>query len=764
MHLKRYLPICAKEILNITVLSLHLAFLLTFFCPNKSYGQREIVLNTTGYGFDATAANGINPGQWDYIKKFATLKYNGKDASVTAVRLHVQWEQYEPTLGSYQRQKMALAVKAILDLNPNIKVALHFSYLRPGFWNDAYLSTADIAQTSGGVFIRDNIAHTSPSVFSEYATGRFLSFVNDALSQIEGYSSRILYVAMGNNGSEEFYMPQKVINDVNYSGMFEAKALQAWRTKFLPLQFPNQTNVTWGRQTYPMSSAPQPTDANYNSEIGRDLHRFAGWGLLKLFKGFYDTVKSRNSSIKVLHFISDFGSVQGNNWHLHSSTLLLALELSDGIYHTDGTDQFDLWKKIMGIDVIKGTASNKIAALEFDPIDMGQPSGGSGINGAIPAEWFPRAFKHGTNYLHLAMHFSDNEIQLVAPAIAACKELYLKPDYQPPAASVPTTVNIFPNVFTSQFLFEQWKQIGGQNFAQTDLQPKSIRMTDLGYWDKIWNTSNYLPCNFSVSASTSQNKPVTGSSVTLSVNCAGQECDAAGFLWNGPDFSNKNAKTITIIAPGKTGTYNYSVNSIRSGCGPKSSSVSLEVTPPLPVKLISFKAVKEKNTTLLSWATSEEVNSESFKIEHSIKGKKWKTIGLVDASGETSNVITQYSFIDAAPAKGQNLYRLKMIDRVANNQDQAFAYSRIVSVNFNAETTAMTYPNPATDKITITANDWEGVKSVRITNISGKTVYQSDRPEAEISVENLSSGSYIIGLTRTNGEQENVKFVKEGAR
>ncbi|MEO6282657.1 MAG: T9SS type A sorting domain-containing protein [Dyadobacter sp.] len=732
---------------------------MTLLCLNESFGQREIVLNTTGYGFDATAANGINPGQWDYIKKFATLKYNGKDASVTAVRLHVQWEQYEPTLGNYQRQKMALAVKAILDLNPNMKVALHFAYLRPGFWNDAYLSNVDIAQTSGGVLIRDNIAHTSPSVFSEYATGRFLSFVNDALSQVQGYSSRILYVAMGNNGSEEFYMPQKIINDINYSGMFEAKALQAWRTKFLPLQFPNQTNVTWGRQTYPMNTAPQPTDGNYNSEIGRDLHRFAGWGLLKLFKGFYDTVKSQNPNIKVLHFISDFGSVQGNNWHLHSSTLVLALELSDGMYHTDGTDQFDLWKKIMGIDAIKGTASNKIAALEFDPIDMGQPSGGSGINGAIPAEWFPRAFKHGTDYLHLAMHFSDNEIQLVAPAIAACKELYLKPNYQPPARSAPTTVNIFPNVFTSQFLFEQWKQIGGQNFAASDLQPKSIRMTDLGYWDKIWNTSNYLPCNFSINAHTSVTNPVTGSSVTLSADCAGQDCDVAGFLWNGPDFSNKSAKTITISAPGTTGTYNYSVSTIRSGCGPKSSSVSLDVTPPLPVKLISFKAAKEKNTTLLSWATSEEVNSESFKIEHSIEGKKWRTIGIVAAGGEIRNATTHYSFTDVAPAKGQNLYRLKMIDL-----DQTFAYSRIVSVNFNSETMAMTYPNPATDKIIITTNDWEGVKSVRIMNTSGRTVYQSDRPEAEINVENLSSGSYIIGLTRANGEQENVKFVKEGAR
>jgi hypothetical protein len=192
--------------------------------------------------------------------------------------------------------------------------------------------------------------------------------------------------------------------------------------------------------------------------------------------------------------------------------------------------------------------------------------------------------------------------------------------------------------------------------------------------------------------------------------------------------------------------------------------VALEVTLPLPVKLISFKAVKENNTSLLTWTTSEEVNSESFNIEHSIEGKKWRTIGIVAASGETKNITTHYTYTDISPAKGQNLYRLKMIDCAANHQDQTFAYSRIVSVNFNSETMVMTYPNPATDKITITANDWGDVKSVRILNNSGKTVYHSDSPEAEINVQNLSSGSYIIGLTRANGEQENVKFVKEGSR
>ncbi len=741
------------------LLTIAFFFALLLCRPPELLAQRELILNTTGYGFDRTAPNGVNTEQWQYIQRFANLKYNGKDASPTAIRLHVQWEHYEPTLGNYQRAKMAQAVKAILDINPNMKVALHFSYLRPGYWNDSYLSTADIAQTATGSLMRDAIAHTYPSVYSEYATGRFLAFVDDALAQVQAYSSRILYVAMGNNGSEEFYMPNKTVNSVNYAGMFEAKALQAWRTKYLPTRFPGQTNATWGRNSYPIASAPQPTDGNYNSEIGRDLHRFAGWGLLKLFKGFYETVKSRNSSIKVLHFISDFGSVQGNNWHLHSSTLLLALELSDGIYHTDGTNQWDIWKKIMGIDVIKGTYPNKIAGVEFDPIDLAQPDGGSGINGGIPYEWFPRAYKHGADYVHIAMHYNDIEMQQLAPTLALCRELYVTPSYQPPARAEAVTVNVFPNVFTGNFLFDTWNQMGGQNFGQTDLQPKSVRMVDTGYWENVWDGDNYLPCSFSVNVTSSPSKPVVGTPLTLTINCQGPECNTADYLWSGEGAANRTGNSITFNAPNSPGDYNYTARATRSGCGAKSSSKVVPVARALPVKLIAFTAAKEGREAQLTWSTSEEINSEKFDIERSIDGKKWARIGTVSAGGDVLNTVSHYNFTDTDPAEGENLYRLKMVDR-----DQTFSYSRIVSLNFKSASMASIYPNPAAEKVKISAKNWETVKTVRIVNTTGQVVYRSDKPKQEIDIQGLSSGSYVIGLVRDNGTQENVKFVKEAGK
>lgn len=409
----------------------------------------------------------------------------------------------------------------------------------------------------------------------------------------------------------------------------------------------------------------------------------------------------------------------------------------------------------MGVDVIKGTYQNKIAAVEFDPIDLGQPNGGSGINGTIASEWFPRAYKHGAEYVHIAMHYNDIEMGELAPALALCREQYVTSAYRPPARAAAVTVNIFPNVFTGNFLFDTWNQIGGQNFAQTDLQPKSIRMTDTGYWENIWDSGNYLPCSFSMAVNSTPTKPVVGTPVTLSVNCQGPECNTTNYLWSGQGATNRTGSSITISAPDSPGEYNYTAKSTRSGCSAKSTSKVVPVARALPVKLIGFTATKEGEQAQLAWSTSEEVNSDKFNVERSTDGKKWARIGSLPAAGDVLNTVTRYNFTDSDPVPGENLYRLKMVDR-----DQTFSYSRIVSLNFKTTSVVSTYPNPASDKVMIAASDWESVRTVRIVNNAGQVVYSSDKPQQDIDIQGLASGSYVIGLVRENGTQENVRFVK----
>ncbi|SEJ78047.1 Por secretion system C-terminal sorting domain-containing protein [Dyadobacter sp. SG02] len=175
---------------------------------------------------------------------------------------------------------------------------------------------------------------------------------------------------------------------------------------------------------------------------------------------------------------------------------------------------------------------------------------------------------------------------------------------------------------------------------------------------------------------------------------------------------------------------------------------------PLPVTLISFNAVKEESSALLTWATSEETNSDRFDIQHSIDGKNWEIVGTLASNGE-STVKRTYSFRHDEPVEGANFYRLKMVDH-----DNTFAYSRIVNLNFGSEVITTLYPNPVSDHMKINTTNWNQVKQVRIYDMLGRTIYDSgNQPTALVSLRNVAAGMYVVEISRLNGKVENSKIM-----
>ncbi|WP_192579211.1 T9SS type A sorting domain-containing protein [Dyadobacter aurulentus] len=199
------------------------------------------------------------------------------------------------------------------------------------------------------------------------------------------------------------------------------------------------------------------------------------------------------------------------------------------------------------------------------------------------------------------------------------------------------------------------------------------------------------------------------------------------------------------------GTY-YAVYS-NAGCA---LSTKITVTGcSLPVTLISFTLTKEESgsrgTALLNWSTTEETNSESFQIERSEDGKSWKQIGTLPAHGESS-VLKNYEFIDSAPLKGGNYYRLKMVDR-----DGTFAYSRIQFGEF-AKANDPIYPNPASQNLFFT--NYKEIKGVAIYNSIGvKVLNVQTISSAGLNVSNLSQGIYVAVLTLIDGSTQAQKVV-----
>ncbi len=557
------------------------AFLCCALGTTFAQVPKEIILNTTGYGFNKDAPHGNS--QWDYIQKFMNLSHNGQDASVTAVRFYINWEQYEPTLGDYQRTKLVEAIQDLVNLKGGtLKVALHFPYSRPGFWNDSYFPDSTIARIYDGTKVGDNVAITNPSIYSEWARERFYAFVDDALAQLSSFYNKMLYVEIGSSSAEEFSMPWQHINGYTYPGMHDQGAAKLWREVYLPCRYPGQSTVTWDGNTHNISSAPLAAQGqwpSWNTDHGREFHRFASWGLMRFYKGFRDVVKNRSSNLKVLFFVSDFGSSQGNAHHLHNASLPMALEEFDGVY-TSEADLNNIQEKIAALDVLKGTNPNKIAAIEFDPTDLGEEYAGQyNILPGVAEEWMARAYKHGADYIHLAMHYHDPAIATLTPGLAFIRANYVNGSYQSPSRQSATTVNIQPTVFVGSHLFKPtWDNLNGNNWSVTDNNPVSINMIDNGYWENIWSCSGTPPdtCDFSVDASGPSGTVYTGAPVTLNVFCSGQ-CNNVTYSWSGNGISGSGT-SVNFNAPGTAGSYTYTVTASKSGCSNKTDTVNVAVT------------------------------------------------------------------------------------------------------------------------------------------------------------------------------------------
>jgi choice-of-anchor A domain-containing protein len=173
---------------------------------------------------------------------------------------------------------------------------------------------------------------------------------------------------------------------------------------------------------------------------------------------------------------------------------------------------------------------------------------------------------------------------------------------------------------------------------------------------------------------------------------------------------------------------------------------------PLPVTLSQFDALAEQKSVALHWTTTAETNSSRFDIERSLNGRTWNSIGTVAAQGE-NNAPKTYFFIDASPVKGQNLYRLKMID-----QDKTFTYSRIRSIEIAGGEILAVFPNPVSERIVLT--DYTDVSHITLSDMSGRKIYQTDKIQTSgIDCKDFNEGRYVITIARSTGAVDSRQIV-----
>ncbi len=188
----------------------------------------------------------------------------------------------------------------------------------------------------------------------------------------------------------------------------------------------------------------------------------------------------------------------------------------------------------------------------------------------------------------------------------------------------------------------------------------------------------------------------------------------------GGNGGNNNAIGLNGIAPGGGGG-GKGDNGSHSGNG-ADGQVVINVTSQisLPVEFGNFKVSQKESGVQLDWTTYTEINVSHFEIEHSTDGINFSTIGQVGATNHT--VQTDYSWFDAEPSSGNNLYRIKSVDL-----DGKVNYTAIVKINLGISFAGINiYPNPVTaHQISFQASDLQpGTYLICIYNSMGQQLFQ----------------------------------------
>jgi hypothetical protein len=233
---------------------------------------------------------------------------------------------------------------------------------------------------------------------------------------------------------------------------------------------------------------------------------------------------------------------------------------------------------------------------------------------------------------------------------------------------------------------------------------------------------------------------------------------------------------IPITVPGNTGDVNnYSVNlnlsgslstgthylCIRSRQNPWSLSniIPFMATGVTPVTWLYIKAQLLNNQTQVSWATSQEINTASYEIEHSTDGRLFIKAGELAAAGNSSNT-NNYSFTHRSPAAGFNYYRIKQVDR-----DGSFKYSVVVTV-LKREGIHQTIiaPNPVKNILTVIEPSSVFAATAEVYSSNGTLVIRktinSEVQVFSMPVSNLPAGNYILKVQYKN-ESKAYSFMKD---
>lgn len=131
----------------------------------------------------------------------------------------------------------------------------------------------------------------------------------------------------------------------------------------------------------------------------------------------------------------------------------------------------------------------------------------------------------------------------------------------------------------------------------------------------------------------------------------------------------------------------------------------------------------------------------SFIAQRSAKYGSW---GILETMAQDTSVIPAPKYKAIIENMNSDCFKITAVDDIEINN------------NF------MVYPNPACEYIIVKALDTEKIRNAKLTDITGKVIYQIDNPNSPIRVEmsNYSKALYLLTIETTSGSIKTFKVMK----
>jgi hypothetical protein len=136
----------------------------------------------------------------------------------------------------------------------------------------------------------------------------------------------------------------------------------------------------------------------------------------------------------------------------------------------------------------------------------------------------------------------------------------------------------------------------------------------------------------------------------------------------------------------------------------------------LPVTILEFKALQNHQIVEIKWSTIDEANIHHFEVMRSKDGVNFEPIGYVLPAG--GSAIAKYVLVDHAPMKGNNFYRLRIVDKDARFKFSIIALVKIIEKD---NTHVTIFPNPVRQEYNVRITGFEkGIYRMEIVNSIGQ--------------------------------------------